>query len=246
MQVSKILNLIIISIFLSLLSCKKQADHYSNSEKESISNVLKKFPMINKNLEKVRKVDLDSLSITLFKNKDNEVYDEVLVFEKANRFYAIPFFSNMYYDYWEYKNEAQKQLFPKTNSTFNKEIHTLIKQLDLTPNEFGLLYKELMNSTLHTEINLEHTSKLFSNYIYLSNRVKKYKIEESDYCLKRTKQIFEKIEKDSKKTIRYNQYYLDSDNGRIYEIINNSKDYRELNFTIKTYRIDCFFYNLSL
>ncbi|WP_164463237.1 hypothetical protein [Chryseobacterium sp. G0201] len=48
------------------------------------------------------------------------------------------------------------------------------------------------------------------------------------------------------KKMRYNQYYLDSHNGKIYEIINNSKNYRELNFTIKTYTIDYFSYNLSL
>ena len=125
-------KIVSILILLNLIiSCKENKDRGFDSEKESISFVLEKFPMINKNLTPVRKIDLDSLSITLLQTSNKRTYDEILVFEKKNKFYAIPFFSNMYADYWNFENDNQPKLFPKTNSTFEKEFSNLIKTLNL-------------------------------------------------------------------------------------------------------------------
>lgn len=76
---------------LSLYSCHNENDNGFNSAEKSIESTLEKFPMINKSLEKTREVNLDSLSIQLYKNPNNDVYDEILVFEKKKKFYAIPF-----------------------------------------------------------------------------------------------------------------------------------------------------------
>ncbi|WP_209390681.1 hypothetical protein [Chryseobacterium sp. RR2-3-20] len=231
---------------LFILSCEKQKNNGFDSEQKSIKFTLENFPMIDKNLEKMKEVNLDSISISLYKNPKKEDYDEVIVFRKNNRFYAIPFFSNMYFDYWNFDNEEQKQLYPETNSTFEEQIKKTVSELNLKPNEFGLIMKELMKSVLNAETNLDLKPKIFKNYIYSTFKVDKYKSEEIDSCTKRTEKIYNHILSETNKTIRYNQFYLDSENGRIYELINDGRKRGELKFRIKVHRIDCFTYRLSL
>lgn len=237
----------VVAILLMLiLSCKKTERNRFDSEKKSIEFTLHNFPMINKNFEKVKEVNLDSLSISLYQNTKKKDYDEILVFRKNTKFYAIPFFSNTYFDYWDFDNESQIQLYPKTNSTFEKQIKEVVSELDLTPKEFGLLIEELMKSVLDTETNLHLKPKIFENYIYQTYRVNKYKIEESDSCLVRTKNLYKDILIEAGKAIQYNQFFLDSQNGRVYKFINESKNKGDLKFKIKTYRIDCFSYPLNI
>lgn len=237
---------LILIVFSILISCNKENRSGFDSSEESIKSVLNNFPMIDKKLEKVTKVDLDSLSITLYKNPEKKDYDEVLVFEKNKRFYSIPFFSNMYFDYWDFTNEKQSQFYPKTNTTFEKQMKILVRELNLKPADFTILTKALMSNILNTETNLYLKPKIFENYVYSTYRVNKYKIEESDSCVNRTQSVFKHILEESKKTFQYNQFFLDSENGRIYELINDSKKRGELKFKIKTYRIDCFSHQLSI
>jgi len=242
-------KIVSILILLNLIiSCKENKDRGFDSEKESISFVLEKFPMINKNLTPVRKIDLDSLSITLLQTSNKRTYDEILVFEKKNKFYAIPFFSNMYADYWNFENDNQPKLFPKTNSTFEKEFSNLIKTLNLTGEEFGILYQELMFSTLHTENNLNNKLSFFQNAVYFSGRVNKYKQEETDDCKKRINIVYEQINKDynSKQIMIMSEYFLDKTNGRVYRFENKAKNFNEIKFNIKTYRIDCYTYPMTM
>ena len=237
---------LILTVFTLLISCNNNDKYGFDSLEESIKSVLENFPMIDKKLEKVLRVDLDSLSITLYKNPEKENYNEVLVFEKNKRFYSIPFFSNMYFDYWDFTNEKQSQLYPKTNTTFEKQLKILVRELNLKPADFTILTKVMMSNILNTETNLYLKPKIFENYVYSTYRVDKYKMEEFDSCVNRTKSVFNHILKDSKKTILYNQYFLDSKNGRVYEFINDSKKRGELKFKVKTYRIDCFSYKLNI
>jgi len=240
-------NFILIFLIVStIVSCEKEKKEGFTNEEKSVEFVLEKFPMIDKNLKQVRQINLDSLSITLLRNSKKNDYDDVVVFEKNNRFYAIPFFSNMYFDYWEFQNENQKQLYQKTNSTFNKELKNVIHALNLTDEECVLAINELFLSVLRSEINLSIKPQIFESYVYTTERVDKYKIEEHEFCIERSKKIFEKIKNDSKETIRYNQYYLDAFNGRVYELINTSPQTGGFSFEIKTYRIDCFSYPLNI
>lgn len=242
-------KIVLLLILLTLMiSCKENKNLSFNSQKESVSFVLEKFPMIDKNLTAVRKIDLDSLSITLLQTSNKRIYDEVLVFEKRNKFYAIPFFSNMYADYWNFESDTQPKLFPKTNSTFEKEFLSLVKTLNLTGEEFNILYKELMFSILHTENNLNNKLSFFQNIIYYSSRVTKYKQEEADDCEKRTNIVYEQIYKDynSKKIMMGSEYFLDKRNGRVYRFENKAKNYNEIKFNIKTYRIDCYTYPMTM
>ncbi|MEO8240504.1 MAG: hypothetical protein ABI576_20535 [Flavobacterium sp.] len=236
---------LILTLIILMVSCKEKKESSFDTEKESISSVLTKFPMINKNLTLVKKIDLDSLSITLLRNNnDNKVYDEVLVFEKKNKFYTIPFFSNMYVDFWDFKNDTK--LFPKTNSTFDKEFSKLITVLNITPSEFDLIINELMVSVLHAEDIIETKSNSLKNNVYWTHRVDKYKIEESDDCIKRTNKIFDQISKESNVPLRRFQYFLDKKNGRIYKIENKAKNHNELKINTQVYRIDCYSYSLNI
>ncbi|UFH30737.1 hypothetical protein LNP04_12205 [Chryseobacterium sp. C-71] len=171
---------------------------------------------------------------------------KVLVFEKNKHFYAIPFLSNMYFDYWGFRNETQLQLYAKTNTTFEQQFKDVIRELKLKPDEFRLLFDELMLSILHTETNLHFKPKILENFVYSTERVDKYKIEESEVCIARTKRIFEEIKKDSQKTWRYEKYFLDSENGRVYKLINTSHLSGKFSFQIQVYRIDCFSYSLNI
>ena len=232
--------------FIVISSCGKKDNSGFESAEKSLNFTLQNFSMIDKNLEKVKEVNLDSISISLYKNPHKEDYDEVLVFRKNDKFYAIPFFSNMYFDYWNFDNLNQKQLYPKTNSTFEEQIKSVVSELNLTPQEFELVLNELMKSVLNAETNLDLKPKIFNNYIYSTFRVDKYKIEESNSCIKRTEKIYEYILQEANKTIRYNQFYLDSENGRIYEIINDGRKKGDLKFRIKVHKIDCFSYRLNI
>lgn len=234
----------ILILIILMVSCQENNDRSFDSEKESVTDVLEKFPMINQNLTTVKKIDLDTLSITLLRNSKKKAYDEVVVFKKKNKFYAIPFFSNMYTDYWDFKNTTN--LFPKTNSTFDKEFSKLITNLNITPNEFDLVINELMFSVLHAESITLDKIDILKNNIYRTNRVDKYKIEDSDDCLKRTNEIFAQISKESNVPLRRFQYFFDKKNGRIYKIENKSKNYNELKINIETYRIDCYSYSLNI
>jgi len=238
----KIISLLILITFM--ISCKENKNLSFDSEKESITSVLEKFPMIDKNLTSVRKIDLDSLSITLLRNPNKKAFDEILIFEKKNKFYAIPFFSNMYADYWNFENDKQPNLFPKTNSTFEKEFSSVITSLNLTGSEFDLLIEELMFSTLHVENKLNDKLSILQNKTFFTQRVDKHKIEEADSCNKRTNIVFDQISKDynSKDIMIRFQYYLDQKNGRIYKIENKGTKENELKIVIKTYRIDCYMY----
>lgn len=238
--------ILIFLIIFMMVSCEKEKKERFNTKEKSIEYVLEKFPMIDKNLKQVRQVNLDSLSITLYRNSKKVDYDEVLIFEKSNQFYAIPFLSNMYFDYWEFQNGNQTQLYQKTNSTFNKELKNVILALNLTDEECVLAINEIFLSVLRSEINLSSKPQIFENYVYNTERVDKYKVEEHEFCIERSKKIFEKIQNDSKEAIKYNQYYLDAMNGRVYEVINTSPQTRGFSFEIKTYRIDCFSYPLNI
>lgn len=239
---------LIVIVIIAIVSCREDKDHGFNSEEESVASVLEKFPMIDKNLTSVRKIDLDSLSITLLRNPNKKAYDEVLVFEKKNKFYAIPFFSNMYADYWNFENDNQPKLFPITNSTFEKELSNLIPTLNVNVDEFSLLFGELMESVLHTETNLNNKLSLFKNTSFISFRVEKFKNEETDSCKKRTALFYDQLTKDynNKQVMSLFQYNWDKKNGRVYKFENTSKNQNEIKFNIKTYRVDCYLGNISL
>lgn len=233
MKLSLIIILLLSLIFVN--SCKNAT---SQNEQESINYVLDKFPFIEKKLKKIKKVEFDSLAISLYRNVDKADYDEILVFQKGNNSYAIPFFSNMYYDFWNFKNENGKNQFSQTNTTFEKELEKSARYLNLNADEKQQIFVQLITSILNTEDMLEKKPQMFE-FVLFSSRKSKYKDEEPNDCLKKTKVLYKQIIENRKKGIRPT-YILDKENGRVYKLINESKNSNEYILRIETYRVDCY------
>ena len=231
---------IIVLILFFFSSCKKEKiGSVSENEKASINLVFNRFPFIEKKMEKIKKIEFDSLAISLYRNIDKKDYDEILVFQKANEFYAIPFFSNMYYDFWNFKNETGKTQFPNVNSTFEKEFNNSASNLKLNANEKQQIFIQLITSILNTEDMLEKKPQLFEDFVNFSPRKSKYKDEEPNNCLERTTKLYKQILEDGKSGIRPT-YILDQENGRVYKLFNDSKNVDEFNLRIETFRVDCY------
>jgi len=238
MKLSFIIILLLSFIFVN--SCKnKSINPTSQNEQESINYVLDKFPFIDKKLEKIKKVEFDSLAISLYRNVDKTDYDEILVFQKGNNSYAIPFFSNMYYDFWNFKNENEKSQFPTTNTTFEKELEKSATYLNLNSDEKQQIFIQLITSILNTEDMLEKKPQMFEDFVLFSSRKSKYKDEEANDCLKKTKELYKQIIEDRINGIRPS-YILDKENGRVYKLFNESKISNEYILRIETYRVDCY------
>ena len=227
-------------VFFLLISCKKEKiSSVSESEKSSINLVFSRLPFIEKKMEKIKKVEFDSLAISLYRNVDKTDYDEILVFQKGNQFYAIPFLSNMYYDFWNFKNETEKSQFPKTNTNFEKELNNVAINLKLNAGEKQLIFNQLITSILNTEDMLEKKPQMFEDFVEFSPRKSKYKDEEPKDCLERTTKLYKQILEDRKNGIRPT-YILDKENGRVYKLFNESKNINEFNLRIETFRVDCY------
>lgn len=226
--------------FIFVYSCnnEKQKENFDN-EQRSVDNVLKRFPFMDKKMEKIKKVEFDSLAISLYRNIDKTDYDEILVFQKGSKFYAIPFLSNMYFDFWNFKNETEKSKFANTNTTFEKELNNSALQLNLSADEKQQIFIQLITSILNTEHMLEKKPELFNDFVLWSPRKSKYKDEEGNNCLERTSKLYKQIVEDRKNGIRPS-YILDKENGRVYKLFNDSKNVNEYILRIETYRVDCF------
>lgn len=189
--------------------------------------------MIDKDLERVVKVDFDTISISLYRNPKKMDYDEILVFEKKNHFYGIPFFSNMYFDFWGFKNEEQKQLVPKTNTTFDEQLKLMIEKLNLTAYDFDVVFNGLMYNVLNLETDLEEKPGLFENVVAVDDRVSKYKSENSDSCVIRMNDIYDHIKKVENVFGNQTLFLLDNNNKRVYQIKFEQKKWVKLNLVLQ-------------
>lgn len=231
---------LIFLILFFICSCKNEKfKSVSENEQKSINSVLDRFKFIDKKMEKIKRVEFDSLAISLYRNVNKIDYDEILVFQKENKFYAIPFFSNMYYDFWNFKNEPEKSKFSNTGTTFEKELENSATALNLNANEKQQMFNQLITSVLNTEDMLEKKPKLFEDFVQYTPRKSKYKDEEGKNCIERTTKLYQQILEDRKNGIRPT-YILDKENGRAYKLHNESKNINEFILKIDTYRVDCY------
>ncbi|UFH30736.1 hypothetical protein LNP04_12200 [Chryseobacterium sp. C-71] len=72
--------ILVFLIIFVIVACEEEKNNGFKTEEKSIEYVLKKFPMIDRDLMQVRQVNLDSLSITLFRNPQKNDYDESACF----------------------------------------------------------------------------------------------------------------------------------------------------------------------
>lgn len=239
-------NLLLLAIILMCFSCQKGEQSTFSSAESSNKHLLERFPMLGKELIKIKEVTMDTLSISIYKTPDG-YYNKVVVFRKDNQFQSLPLFYNVYFDYWEYQ-ETQPQTAPKTGTTFDKEIKSVFRNLKLSRDEENNIREELMKSVLNTETFLDEKPQLFNivfkDDLSLDNDGK-MKLENEDSCLARNQKIYRYILNESRKTIRNKAFYLDREHDRVYEWVYDAEKPYPLSH-IKVHRLSCFSYKLEI
>ena len=231
--------LLIITIFL--LSCSKNANA---KEELEIQKTLTRFPFLKPQKDGKyvleRKIDLDSIKLSLYQSNDGQ-YNEIIVINNKNNCVSIPLFSNEFRDYWNFPNETSFPNISRTNTTFEAEYINGMKKLNLYDlNNFFPVSTEILQSLLHCKTNIETDSLAFYQKInpFFTNVVKP---ENEKDCLKRTIENFKTISNDSRKKIQNHIYYYDEARNRIYRFENTEKreNWPKANINIKSLRQDC-------
>lgn len=169
---------LIISLSLILFSCNEVNEYYKTS-KEAIIKVKEKFPSLIYSSDKkikeisIRKVSIenDSIEINLIKFEGDEDENKILVFKnKENHYYAIPLFSTLHRDFWDFKNDSILKKFPNVKSTFRQEFLKMLNLLKFNNIEFRILYYETFKNVLEWKfINSIEDLKKEYNKINISN-----------------------------------------------------------------------------
>lgn len=231
---------LIISLSLILFGCNEKHD-YSKTSKEAIIKVKEKFPTLIYSSDKkikeisIRKVSVenDSIEINLIKLEGDEDENTILVFKnKENHYYAIPIFSTLHRDYWEFKNDSILKKFPNVKSTFREEFIKMLNVLKFNNTEFRTLYYETFENVLEWKfINSIEDLKKEYNVINVSS----YYLINNDNSEKSVKRINNNIDILINSFKKY-QSQIVSGNGIIIEFAN----YEDYIFKKKPLIINCF------
>jgi len=168
----------------------------------------------------------------------------IILINKKNECYAIPFFSNRYFDYWNFEFDRPTKGVKKTNTTFEKEFTTAINTLSLndTLETSSKVINELFISLLNCE-QVKETDSIHFEGLSLTNCYDQ-PTENFDSCWVRQRKNFISIKRlihPAKNYYNYNAY-LDSRNSRIYQIVNQEKDrWKKMKPLIRMYRQGCNF-----
>ena len=244
---------------------------YRNRDNNQIEKVLQeltdKFPQLPKAKNKLTEfyelkrtliIGEKNIEIQLRSSPDSiDDYQQVIVVRNPqNEYYAIPFFSNTYRDYWSFEFDKIDIAF-KTNTTFEDEFNKAMEMLNLHDaigikgNVQSILFEIFGSLLICPLVELNDSSKLrqvswssHDNYSkYLDN-------ENSDSCAVRKQKNFEDIVK----AIHPSEYFFnantfwDKNNNRIYQIYNNEDMRQKTKYVLKlkTYRQDCICHPIML
>lgn len=165
---------------LSLLSvsCTKKNDYFESSS-AAVKNVKERFPTLIYKSDKhcktysKRKVSIenDSIEINLIAFENNEDDNKILVFKNnENHYYAIPLFSTLHRDYWNFKNDSIVKKVPSVTSTFSHEFATMLRILKFKDRMlFWKLYLETFKTVLDwTFIEKQEDLLSLRNTIYMT------------------------------------------------------------------------------
>lgn len=255
------LNKILISIFVfAIFICCKRENNEPNVEK-AIIDLTNNFPQFR--IGKLKRTEYYKLirSVTYGENAFmlqlrsepdtlNDPQKILVLINSSNECYAIPFFSNTYRDYWDFKHEETLPNVRKVKTTFNEEFSSALNRLKLndTLGTGNKVISELLFSLLNcTQITEKDSSEVLKGYV---NR--NLDLEDEIFDIKAEKRFrknYEELSKDWHKyecCPNYNSYY-DTKNYRIYQIINQEDFYNKpLKLDIKCYRQNAIFNSISL
>lgn len=231
-------------LLIFLFSCNKKE---SNNVNNAIDKLLNNYPeILDKNIASwklVRSVKNGAYNfeIQLLENNKEEDSQKIIVFiNSKEECIAIPFFSNTYRDFWEFKHEKVNSKIKKTNTTFTKEYSKALNALRLDENLiFGAVTNELIYSILNCkEIKEKDDTPL--NIVFLNSN-EKFETENSFVIQERLKLNYAEMKRDIIECDKCNRVYayLDDSNFRIYQFIFSKKEQKKKQQVIvKSYRQD--------
>ncbi len=241
--------LITLPLFMTVVcpSCKRTS---KLSIEQVIAQAQSNFaPLQNRKLNFVRSIKIGAINSQAYlystDNKDEKEKQELIVIENSNKtFYAIPFPSNSYHDYWNFEYDSVLSTVTQTKKTFAKEFNTAMKKLSLTNN--NLIASEIFISLLHCEIIKESDSSNL-HALFLTNNFD-LKEEETDSCRLRLKHNWEDIYSAMRPGEHsvYRNSFFDYVNRRIYLLPAKLREDKSQEFKIKVYRQDCIFHMMTL
>jgi hypothetical protein len=241
--------LITVLLFITVVcpSCKRT--NKLNVE-QVIAQVRSNFtPLQNRKLDFVRSIKIGSLNSQAYlystDEKDGKDKQELIVIENSkSNFYAIPFPSNSYRDYWNFEYDSVLSTVAHTKTTFLKEFNMAMKKLSLTNN--SLVASEIFLSLLHCETIKESDSANLRSLVLTNNW--NLKEEKTDSCRLRLKHnwkdIYSAMRPDEHSV--YRNSFFDDANNRVYLFPVTLKEDKPQEFKVKVYRLDCIFHLMKL
>lgn len=236
--------IILFCIILSFFSCT------STIEKDKVDSVIKKlterYPQFNKGdsdyYRLTRSISYDNNNFEIqLRTEPDSINDRqsILIFINSKReYYAVPFFSNSYVNYWQFPNDQLLKGQKKLSSTFNKELRNALLFLknDKKTDLFNVA-EELRYSLLNCKDLTLKDSLLMNTYIGNIGRHSIDNEEEKEVKI-RLKKNYDDVIKNSQSYILYQKNgvlaYLDQKKFRIYQFIYH----HDGTFSIKCYRQD--------
>lgn len=218
---------LLLTIFL--LSCE-QTNSKLDIERTLLNTILR-FPQLPKGKGKqsnyyklVRSVIIGGNGIELqLRSSPDTIADTqkiIIVINKSKDIYAIPLFSNIYHDYWNFQFDSVLHSVKPTNTTFDKELKSCLEQLNLydTLGTAGKVMSEMFFSLLQCQQVTDSDSLNLNSFTFTNNCALSY--ENTDSCGKRFKQNWEMMKRSfhpEKYIINYNACW-DKENKRVYQL----------------------------
>ncbi len=251
-------------LFFAFIGCK-QKDETENA----LSILVKKYPEFQTWKGKqtdyyklIRSVTIGEKGIELqLRSAPDTITDPqsiILVINPNRKAYAIPFFSNTYYGYWNFEFDNITSSKKSVAGTFQNELNNCFEALSIndTLGTAEIVFNELFLSLLQCEILREEDSIRFQRVLLSYNN--NLPEENTDSCSMRLKKNWGSIvnnfhPKKEFMFIAMNNAFWDKSNGRIYQfVIKNfdlafyNKPHQKPQFDIKNYRQDCIQYHMKL
>lgn len=184
--------------------------------------------------------DKDNFKVQLYSQKEELDCDHkiIVIINKRNKCFAIPFFNNRHRDYWSFSNDKLIPNVKKINSTFEKEFNTVYREIkiDSDIHKDTLNYSNVINALFVSALQ----SQNFDSSLGLVDSAKaRYAvwdipIENEDSVKIRFEKNIKEMRKDVWEVSKY-VFYYDFKGHRIYRLNYN---FEKKVFEFRTYRQD--------
>lgn len=223
------IKIIIFFTLLIFIGCKNNEPDINRA----LSEVTAKFPQILKGgidqykFEKSIKNGKYDIEIQLYSQTDT-VRDpqKIMVFINSKKeCYAIPFLSNTYRDFWEFRNEKTLSKVKRVNTTFTEQYVQALDFLHINKNEiYYVLTNEIIISLLNCDRVALKDSDFLKSLIFLNNKGVSESDQDDEQSLKKLLKNYEEIRRTPNTDINFhnNQMYLgylDYKNFRFYQVV---------------------------